>query len=568
MEVSKIRFVRSFFVLGFICIILRLAFIQIINSQQYRASAQTQYQSTQKYTPFRGEILSSDSFPIASTIPSYLLFADPALLNQPPQVISSQLVAIIDQDATPSSVLTDKEKIEKSISDKSLRWVPIRHKIGMGQKKQIESFKLEGIGFENEPHRFYPESSMASQLLGFVGKDDSGQDKGYFGLEGYYDLELSGESGFVTQEKDQIGKPILMGKKHENMGSIGRSLKTSIDRPAQFIIEKKLREGLEKYQAIAGNVIVIEPASGRVLAMASLPAYDPGNYPFEDQSLFKNPAVSETYEPGSTFKVLVMAAAINEGAVKPDTVCDSCSGPLSLDKYTIRTWNNKYFPNSNMTDVIVRSDNIGMVFVGEKLGTEKFLEYYKKFGFADLSGIDLQEETSPPVRPDSQWTYIDRATASFGQGIAVTPIQMIRAVSAIANGGKLITPRIVDAVVEEGKEIPVKEPQAQTVLKPQTTDIITQMMVEAVDKGEAKWAKPKDFKIAGKTGTAQIAVSGHYDAEKTIASFIGFAPADNPRFVMLVTLREPKTSPWGSETAAPLWFNISRDLFRLWNITP
>jgi len=302
--------------------------------------------------------------------------------------------------------------------------------------------------------------------------------------------------------------------------------------------------------------------------MASLPNYDPAYYWKYDKSLFPNPVIASSYEPGSTFKVLVMAAAIDSGVVSPETRCDKCSGPRNISGYTIRTWNDKYFPNSTMTEIIQHSDNVGMVFVSEKLGKEKLLAYIKNFGFGKPTGIDLQEEVSPPLRPDSEWKPIDLATASFGQGIAVTPLQMVRAVGAIANKGKLVKPFVVKKIIGEDKEKEIPLPEGVQVIKASTAAIITEMMVNAVDNGEAKWAKPKGFRIAGKTGTAQIPVAGHYDEEKTIASFVGFAPADEPKFVMLVTLREPTSSPWGSETAAPLWFDIASELFTYFGILP
>lgn len=220
-----------------------------------------------------------------------------------------------------------------------------------------------------------------------------------------------------------------------------------------------------------------------------------------------------------------------------------------------------------MTQVLQYSSNVGMVFVGNKLGRDKVFQYIKSFGFGELTGIDLQDEASPPLRDRSEWGDIDFATATFGQGIAVTPLQMVRAVSAIANGGWIMEPKVVRAIGQEnGKTVGLKSEKNRRIIRDSTAQLLTEMMVSAVENGEAKWAKPKGYRIAGKTGTAQIPVAGHYDEKKTIASFVGFAPADDPRFVMLVTLREPSSSPWGSETAAPLFFSIAKDLFLYFGI--
>jgi len=222
-----------------------------------------------------------------------------------------------------------------------------------------------------------------------------------------------------------------------------------------------------------------------------------------------------------------------------------------------------------MTQVLEKSSNPGMVFVGQKLGKDKMLDYLNKFGFGQKSGIDLEEEAAPGLRSADDWKEIDLATASFGQGIAVTPIQMLRAVGVLSNQGKLMQPLVVKKIIDvNGKVIENKPRLLSEVIKPATAQIITEMLIAAVDNGEAKWAKPKGYRIAGKTGTAQIAVSGHYDDKKTIASFVGYAPADDPKFVMLVLLQEPTSSPWGSETAAPLFFDIAKDLFAYYSISP
>jgi len=242
-------------------------------------------------------------------------------------------------------------------------------------------------------------------------------------------------------------------------------------------------------------------------------------------------------------------------------------GPVQVDEYTIRTWNNEYRGSISMTDVLRFSSNVGMVYIANKLGKDTLLRYIRNFGFGDITGVDLEEEQSSELRIDRDWSDIDLATASFGQGIAVTPLQMVRAVGALANDGWLMEPHVVKEMIDsKGKRIDIKPKKIRQVVNAATAKIITEMMVTAVDKGEAQWAKPKGYRVAGKTGTAQIPVAGHYDEKKTIASFVGFAPADNPRFVMLVTLREPTSSPWGSETAAPLFLNISRDLFQYYGI--
>ena len=312
----------------------------------------------------------------------------------------------------------------------------------------------------------------------------------------------------------------------------------------------------------------MNPKNGAILAMSSYPSYDPAKYNEYDGNLYKNPAISDTFEPGSVFKVLVMAAGLDDGAVSPDTICDICSGPLKVDKYFIETWNRKYYPDSTMTDVIVHSDNVGMSFVAQKLGADKLYDYLDKFGIGKLTGIDLQGESNIPMRKRGTWNIVDLATASFGQGISTTPIQIIRAVSAVANDGVLVTPKVVEKIELEGWSQNVDKKEEIRVIKKDTAEKMTEIMVQAAGHGEAQWTNLKGFSVAGKTGTAQIPIAGHYDPDATIASFIGFAPSNNPKFVMLVTLKEPQSSQWASETAAPLWYSIAKDLFAYFGIQP
>jgi cell division protein FtsI/penicillin-binding protein 2 len=303
----------------------------------------------------------------------------------------------------------------------------------------------------------------------------------------------------------------------------------------------------------------MDPKTGGILAMSSYPNYDPAKYSEFEQRLFKNPAISDTFEPGSVFKVIVMAAGIDSKAVERDTICDICNRPFQVDKYYIETWNNKYHPDSSMTDVIVNSDNVGMTFIANRMGADKMYDYLSKFGIGKQTGIDLQGEANISLRKKGSWNIVDLATSSFGQGVSTTPIQIIRGVSVIANGGYLVEPKVVDSGNVKKQE---------RIISKEAADDVTQMMVEAAKNGESKWTSLKGFSVAGKTGTAQIPIAGHYDAEKTIASFVGFAPANNPKFIMLVTLKEPQSSQWASETAAPLWYDIAKDLFNYFGIQP
>lgn len=537
---------------------VRLFYWQVFRSGELRLEAASQYYVTFPLPAHRGAILAADSKPLVMNQSAYLAYAEPRKISD--MSFFARLVAV--------PLGQEPKELETIITQPGRVWVPLAHKVEAARVDALKSLNLAGLGFEKEPKRLYPESSMAGHLVGFVGSDANGKDTGYFGIEGFYDRELAGKDGMLQIEKDIRGAPILVGQTRRIEPEEGRSLVLWLDRTVQRSVERRLVDGIAKYGAKEGSVIVMDPVSGGILGMASYPSYDPATYGEFAKELYKNPVVASTYEPGSTFKILVMAAGIEEKVVTPTTIVQE-EGPVQVGEYFIRTWNNKYRGAISMIDVLVHSSNVGMVYLERKLGAEKMIEMLHAFGFGQSTGIDLQEEATAPIRNDDEWGEIDLATASFGQGIAITPIQMIRAVAAIANGGELVQPRVVKELVDiTGRTIPFKKKRTRRVISQASARVVTEMMIAAVDRGEAKWAKPKGYRIAGKTGTAQIPVAGHYDASKTIASFVGFAPADNPRFIMLVTLREPTSSPWGSETAAPLFFAITKDLFSYYGIAP
>ena len=263
-----------------------------------------------------------------------------------------------------------------------------------------------------------------------------------------------------------------------------------------------------------------------------------------------------------------MVSALDAGLIKADTRCDICAEPVQIGEYAIKTWNGKYKENQTMIETIQNSDNTGMVFVGRKLGLDLMLSYFDKFGIGETTGVDLQGEVAATIRARDEWYPIDAATATFGQGITVTPIELITAFTAIANNGKRMEPHVVAAIeTPDGEKISLPPKVLSNPISEKSAKIMTEMMVNAVDKGEAKWAKPKGYRIAGKTGTAQIAVEGHYDPDKTIASFIGFAPADDPKFLMLVVYDRP-TPIYGSETAAPTFFRVAKNILLHYGIQP
>lgn len=562
-----IKNVTWFFALVIVC---RLYYWQVVRGDFLSSRAFNQHTQVSAIDAKRGSILADDGSILAGVSEAFQLYLYKPDFESDSNTTINSLADILTETpiASPGAnpeqqffearkknveYLKDRFAIEKN-------WVLLSSNITRAQKDQIENLGIKGIGFDPFYTRFYPEGSMSAQLLGFVGKDVNGSSRGYFGVEGYYDRQLKGLTGKKEIEKDAWGNPILIGNFEEYKERNGRDVVTTINRSAQYIVEKNLREGIERYGAKEGNVIVLDSKTGAVVAMASYPNYNPSKFFEFDSSTYRNPNVSNVFEPGSIFKPLVMASGLNEKLIEPDTRCDICAGPVVIGAYSIGTWDDKYRKDSTMTEVLVNSDNTGMVYIAKKLGSSKMYEYLDQFGMGKKTGIDLEDEGIGTMREADKWREIDNATISFGQGIAVTPIQMVAAINTIANDGIWVRPFIVKALKQGNEMITTVPNESRRVISQDARDKVSEMMIMAVEKGEAKWAKPKSLQVAGKTGTAQIPIDGHYDEKKTIASFVGFSPVNDAKFTMLVSLREPQTSQWGSETAAPLWFAIAKEL--------
>lgn len=549
----RVKLLLLFFFVMFVIISVKLFYIQLLHPV---SSSLDNYLKTRKIYPERGKIIDHNGTPFVLNQNSYLLYIEPKKISDV-RYVSQKLSDVLHIDEASIEAKIDTTKV----------WVSLKGGIEEDQKTIIEKLNLGGVGFEYEMKRYYPEASLSAHLVGFVGKNNGGDNVGYFGLEGFYDKDLKGLSGFLETERDLMGRPIFIGMQERVNSQDGRDLQLSVDKTVQEITKRKLQEGLEAYKAKQGCIITADPYSMKILGFACLPDYDNSQYYLFNEGYFKNPAISEVYEPGSIFKPLIMAAAIQEKKIKPDDFYNE-DGPVQVGEYRIHTWDDKYEGKISMTRILEKSSNVGMVYVGEKLGDDNVYSYLQKYGFGQITGIDLQGETTGYLRPRNNWYPIDFSTVTFGQGIVVTPIQMIRAFSAIINGGKLIRPTVVEKIIAPNEVKNIKPQVERKVIDGKTSEIIKKMLISTVENGEYKWDRPKGYLIGGKTGTAQVPIQGHYDPSKTIASFIGFLPADKPKFITLVMYREPQTSPWGSETAAPTFFEIAKELIVYYNITP
>lgn len=589
----RLRFLLGAFFLAFFLLWFKIFVIQIIEHSKYKILANNQHWRTLEVPARRGRILSADGFTLVDNKTVYLLFAHPKEVKNEKEVSEKLAEILFDESLyAPTEKKVGlgnlKTKLAKNFEEKLLRkdlfWSSLYHKIPSNLKGKIEKLGFGGLGFEEEPIRSYPEGSLASHLLGFVGVDSLGREKGYYGLEGFYDGDLKGEPGKIFEEQTAGGHPILLGGFQEMPSNNGRDLHLTVNRSIQYLVESDLAKGVLKYGAKSGTVIVLEPNSGAVLAMASYPNFDPASWLSLTQRLrvaggtdeekkidqglgaFRNPAIAETYEPGSVLKSVTMSAGIATGNVTPQTTFLD-SGPLVVAGYTIDNWNKKHHGLQTMIEVLQKSNNMGAAFVAKKIGAGTLREYFLKFGLGSRLGIDLEGEASGSVKKIEDFKEIDLITNAFGQGIAVTTLQLVSAFATIANGGTLYKPFVLEKIVDGEKEIKFEKQAVRQVLPEAKAKVMIEMLTAAAEGGEAKFFVLKKYRVAGKTGTAQIPVPGGYDANKSNATFAGFLPQSN-KFVMLVRLNQPSTSVYAAETAVPLWMEITKELVTYFGIPP
>ena len=479
-----------------------------------------------------------------------------------PQKLASLLAPLLKKD---------KEEIFKKISQKEDPWVFLGE-VSLDVAEKMKDFI--GIHFESNYTRFYPEGKMASHVLGFCNKQNQGQ----YGIEGYFQEILRGKDGFRRGMVDAQRRPIFSPFNEIKDPIDGADIVLTLDYDIQFFVEGKLDELVKKYKPKSATIIVSNPKTGEILAMASRPAFDPNRYfKVKKIEIFKNPAVQIPFEPGSIFKPITMAGALEEKVVTPQTTYID-KGKIKIGRYTIKNADLKAHGKKTMTQVLEYSLNTGAVFVEQKLGNKKFLEYVKKFGFGKKTGIKLFGEKSGNLsnilHPRSKEKKIEFANASFGQGIMVTPIQIVQAFSAIANQGKMMKPYIVKKIIyPDGKEKIFKPKVARQVLSPETALSLTAMMVSVVKNGYGKKAGVKGYLIAGKTGTAQVPWS-YLGIQKpgysgvTIHSFVGFAPAFDPKFLIFLKMDYPKGVRFAADSLAPVFHDIAEYLFTYFGIPP
>jgi cell division protein FtsI (penicillin-binding protein 3) len=501
----------------------------------------------------RGLIIDCRGYVLALNVFEYDVSAAPDVITDT-QYVASHLSPILGLSPGELVSLLDPEK----------PYVLLKQRVSQEVAEAIDSLKFKGIYLKPRLRRKYPDGDLAAQLLGFVNLDCDG---GY-GLEGYYDSLLKGIGTIPRGEVYQRGEAVPCAFQQLVLPQDGIHLVLTLDRNIQYLVEQELAKAVAKYQADSGTIIVMDPKTGAILAMASFPSYDPNRFYEVPMELYVNPAVSHQYEPGSVFKILTMAAGLDAGVITPDSTFYD-SGAIEVGGIIIQNPDRRAHGLVTMTDILAYSLNVGIAYVSTSLGEETFYAYLKRFGCGDHTGIDLDGEVAGTLKePGSRdWYKYDLGTNSFGQGVAVTPLQMITAVAAVANRGSLMQPYVVERIIDDQGVFVTEPTVVRQVVSAQTAEQLTDMLVEAVERG-AELATVPGYDIAGKTGTAQIPVGDHYDPELTIASFVGYAPADDPQFIALVKIDKPRADPWGAEVAAPVFKTIAERLFVLLDVPP
>ena len=432
----------------------------------------------------------------------------------------------------------------------------------MKQMSDAGDDRLSGLAFKSHYQRSYPENALASNLLGFVTRDG----RGYFGIEEKYNDLLAGNPVQVWVPSDP-NKAMEIPKVPD-----GTTLVLTIDRDLQAKVESILDQSLTKYGAENGTVIVMDPRNGEVLAMASTPRMDLNNYSnyftlYDDGSKY-NPSIGMMYEPGSVFKVLTMAAAVDTGTVRPDTTFID-TGAIEVGGITIRNWNRDSWGEQNMVGCLQHSLNVCLAWVATQLGMQNFYGYMERFGLGHPTGIDLAGEATGRLKVpgDTDWYPVDLGTNAFGQGISVTPLQMLRAVSAIANNGRMVTPHVLYSMLRDGHQYNVPSQYAGSPISAETAHTLNDMLAASLEQ-ESSQALVPGYRLAGKTGTAQIPTKYGYDATHTNVSFVGWGPVDDPRFMVYIWLQRPSASIWASETAAPVFSQVAEQTLISLNLPP
>jgi len=541
------RTVAALFALVFVCTAGRAFYLQVLQNDRLVKLAEKQHNRIVALTPGRGAIYDQHNAPLAVSIEMDSCYAETRNLESLPDA-AAKLAPLLGYSAA--------ELQAKLKASRNFVWLARRIAPEVAQK--VRALELDGVGFVKESKRFYPNSEVAAHVIGFTGTDPGGLE----GVEKKYDSTILGNTGYLVTERDALGRDIDLKKGQEGKsGTKGNNVVLTLDKNVQYIAEKELAQAVIKNGAKAGIAVVMEPETGRVLAMANYPTFNPNSYFKYGQANLRNRAISDSFEPGSTFKIFLVAAALEAHAIRSSDYFDCENGSYSYAGRTIHD-THKY-GSLSVPQILKYSSNIGAAKIGSRLGPERLYAALTGFGFGERSEIDLPGETGGMLRNQAKWYGIDLATISFGQGVTASALQIASAVSAVANGGNLMKPYLVDRITDDsGNVLKQFGPQVKRrVVSPETAKKVANMLEGVVNEGGTGTEAAVDgYRVAGKTGTAQKVDAGShsYSAKKRTASFVGFVPLDKPRLTILVVVDEPTTSPYGGVVAAPAFSAIAQ----------
>ncbi len=565
-RLDRIDVLRAVIFIFAALIAIRLGDIQIFQHSFYEAIAADQHGLSEKLLPKRGEILVRDHatpgtlYPLATNKSYYLVYAEPKRVENP-EMVAKALAPLLE--------LEEAELVPRLTKENDL-YEPLKRQVDETVVNEIKQLEFTGIKFQEQLYRYYPENNIASHLLGFVGMQNDVR-VGQYGLEEYWNDELAGEEGYLQAEKDAQGRWITFGTKLLEEAQDGDNLILTVDHTIQYEACKQLNEWVAQHGADSGSVIIMDPQTGAVKSLCGSPDFNPNEYnEVEDINVYINPATYYIYEPGSVFKPITMAAALNEGAVSPNTTYED-TGSEEIGKYTIKNFDGKAHGINTMTQVLEQSLNTGVIFAARQIGPEKFDEYVRAFHFGESYDLELNSEANGDVSSLASHKELYMATGSFGQGISVTLLQMTNAFGAIANGGQLMRPYIVDEIVKpDGFRVKTEPAVLGQPITQRTATTLGAMLVNVVQSGHGSRAGVDGYFVAGKTGTAQVPREDGpgYDPNHTIGSFCGFAPADDPAFVMCVRINRPRDVQWAESSAAPLFGNLTKFMLNYYGIPP
>ena len=554
--------VLLFFILLLAAIIIsRLFYIQIINGKFYQAQALGQQAGFKQIVGERGQVFLSNSKDSKGDEDSFQVKS--LAINQDGWLVYTVPSKIENKDnfsKVLSEVINESKSSILSKLDQSNTYVILKKNLSEDEVSLLKKTNIGNIYFENNPSRFYPQKGLASQVIGFLGGNKIGQ----YGIEGYYNSDLEGKKGIDEQKK---GLDLINSDSLSYLN--GSDIYLTIDYNIQFQAEALLKEAKKNIDIDSGQIIVLKPDSGKILAMANFPEFDPNQYSREDNfDIFQNVTIQKIFEPGSIFKPFTMAIALQEGKVSPDSTFFD-SGSFTMGPDTVYNFDRKKYGQQTMSGILEKSINTGAVFLSQKVSHQTFINYMSKFGFSEKTGVDLQGEVSSRNEVLKNGSDFGFATASFGQGIEMNPLQLARAFCMFANGGKLIEPYIVSKIVHDGNEVEINKKVSQSVISQKTASDVTNMLINVVERGFGSEGRVEGYYLAGKTGTAQVPIEngkGYYK-DKTIQSFVGFGPALQPEFLIMVKLDNPKVSA-SALSAAPIFRKLAKYIVDYWQIAP